>query len=639
MWAVNTASRSRNVAGLVAVAVLAVVAAISLFAVLPPGAQANAPLDDFAAGRAIAHVDQVGKEVHVAGSDAAVAVRDYIVDTMTSYGLEPELQDAVGAGDALGSLYAMAQVSNVVAVLPGSDPTGRVFLIAHYDSVQVSNGANDDGAGVATLLETARALVNGPPPRNDIVFVFTDAEEACLCGAEAFVGQNPLAADGGVALNFEARGANGPVVMFETTRGNAGVVDVYDEAAPYPVATSFAVEVYRILPNDTDFSPFRDSGRFTGLNSAYIDGSPVYHSPQDTPDYFNIDTLQHHGSNALALAKAFGDGDIAELEQASAGDVTYFPVFGELVTYPGWWVWPIAILALLAVAGLVVLCRTRGLFSVGRFFAGFGLGIIPLIAAAVLAQLLWWLLTLIRPGYTDMLDPWRPGWFRAAVVALVLTATLTWYGLLRKRFGPWTLATGALSWLAVLGVVFAAVVPGGSYLAAVPTLAAAIAGYVSLLLRIDWMRLLTQTLGGVVAVVILAPTVMLFFPALGLATGAAGAIFAAMLAMALLPVFEWLYPVGTREDRANPFALEEELAATTPKEAEVERVAPLVGPLPDDPEPSANRRKTVVLRSGSDHRRWSAAAPALAAGALSLIFVIAGLVVDGFDERHPRPNS
>ena len=71
MWAVNTASRSRNVAGLVAVAVLAVVAAISLFAVLPPGAQANAPPDDFTAARAFEHVDRVGTQVHVAGSDAA----------------------------------------------------------------------------------------------------------------------------------------------------------------------------------------------------------------------------------------------------------------------------------------------------------------------------------------------------------------------------------------------------------------------------------------------------------------------------------------------------------------------------------------------------------------------------------------
>ena len=68
--------------------------------------------------------------------------------------------------------------------------------------------------------------------------------------------QHPLAADGGVVLNFEARGTTGPAIMFETSRGNADLVGVFAEAAPHPVATSFAVEVYRMLPNDTDFTPF-----------------------------------------------------------------------------------------------------------------------------------------------------------------------------------------------------------------------------------------------------------------------------------------------------------------------------------------------------------------------------------------------
>ena len=107
-------------------------------------------------------------------------------------------------------------------------------LFAHYDSVQVSYGGNDDGAGVATLLETARALTPGRGRANDIVFLFTDAEEACLCGAEAFVSQDPLAADGGVVLNFESRGSSGPAIMFETSRGNANVVGVYGDAVPVP---------------------------------------------------------------------------------------------------------------------------------------------------------------------------------------------------------------------------------------------------------------------------------------------------------------------------------------------------------------------------------------------------------------------
>jgi len=300
--AVDRTARTRSVAVLAALAALAVLAFFSVWTVLPPSpAPAVAPADQFSAGRAFQHVERIGSQVHVAGSPGAADVRDYIVSTLQSYGLQPQIQDAVGEDSNDGDNFAMAHVHDVVAVLPGTASTGRVFAVAHYDSVQVSYGGNDDGAGVASLLETARILTHGPRPRNDTVFVFTDAEEACLCGAEAFVSQNPLAAGGGVVLNFESRGSTGPSIMFETSRNNANLVGVYGSSVPYPVATSFAVEVYRILPNDTDFTMFRRSGRFTGLNSAYIDGSGVYHSPEDTPSYMDRGSLQQQGANALAL--------------------------------------------------------------------------------------------------------------------------------------------------------------------------------------------------------------------------------------------------------------------------------------------------------------------------------------------------
>ncbi len=474
-------SRARAAAGIVVLAAMAVVTWLSLAGVTPPDpVAADAPADQFSAERAFVHVGEIGAEIHAAGSPAAAEVRDYIADTLQGLGLDPTVQEAVGGDDGLGGRYAMADVRNIVAVLPGTDSTGRVLMMAHYDSVQVSYGANDDGAGVSTLLETARALTQGPPLRNDIVFLFTDAEEACLCGAEAFLTQSPLAAEGGVVLNFESRGSSGPAIMFETTQGNADVVGLYESAVPYPTATSFAVEVYRILPNNTDFSPFRDSGRFTGLNTAYIDGSMVYHAPEDRPEYMDLASLQHHGSNALPLARAFGDADIATLSQPSTGDQTYFPVFGSLETYPNGFVWPCAILALLAVGVLGYVARRRGLTSWPRLGAGFGLALIPLLLAPVAAQLLWMLLTLIRPDYGNIIDPWSPGWFRLCVLALVATILLTWYGLLRKRFGAWSLAIGAVGWLAVLGVVLAALAPGGSYLAALPAIWVCLYGTVAI---------------------------------------------------------------------------------------------------------------------------------------------------------------
>ena len=580
--------RHRSVAGLIALVLLAVLTVLSLFTVLPPSpAGPDAPADQFSAARAYAEIQQLGAQVHVAGSPAADDVRNDIIAQLQSYGLQPQVQDAVGADAALGHGFAMAHVRNVVAVLPGTASTGRVFAVAHYDSVQVSYGANDDGAGVVSLLETARVMAHGARPRNDVVFVFTEAEEACLCGAEAFVSQDPLAAGGGVALNFESRGSAGPSIMFETSQNNAGVVGVYAGAAPYPVATSFAVEVYRILPNDTDFTLFRESNRFTGLNSAYIDGSAVYHSPEDRPSYVDKGSLQQQGANALALTQAFAGDDLSTLSRPSAGDVTYFPVLGLLLRYPGRLVWPVAALALIAVLLLAFLARRRELVTTGRVAAGFGLALIPLLAAAIAAQLLWLVLVAIRPGYANMIDPWRPGWYRAGVVALVLTVVLAWYGLFRRRFGGWALAIGGLGWLAMLGLVLAAVTPGGSYLAALPALGAAVGAIVALRVRPVWASTLALTVGAAIGVLVLAPTVLLFFPALGLATGGAAAFFAAMLALVLLPLFESLF------------------AAV---------------------DPPARRR----LRN---------AAPGLMAAVLALAFVVTGLVVDQFDAVHPAPEQ
>lgn len=584
--------RARRLASLLALAALIALTALSLWAVQPPAPRAaDAPAGDFSAARAFAHVERVGSAVHVAGSPAAEQVRGYLETTLRGYGLQVQVQDGVGATDALGG-FAMAHVRNVIAVLPGTASTGRVFAVAHYDSVQVSYGGNDDGAGVSTLLETARALAQGPPPRNDIVFVFTDAEEACLCGAEAFVSQHPLAAAGGVVLNFEARGSRGPAIMFETSTGNADVVGVYGDVAPYPVATSFAVEVYRILPNDTDFTPFRESGQFTGLNTAYIDGSAVYHTPEDKPSYMDRSSLQHHGSNALALARAFGDRDLATLSRPSGTDSTYFPVLRYLVRYPGWLVWPLAIVALAGVVALVLVARRRKLTTIPRTLAGFGLALVPLLLAPVVAQLFWALLVAIRPGYGPMLDPWEPGWFRDTVVALVAVVVLTWYGLLRKRIGPWSLAIGGLGWLAVLGLLPAAATPGGSYLAAVPALAGAVGGIVAVTVRPLWAQVSALALGAAVAVLVLAPTVFLFFPALGLATGGAAALFAVMLGLALLPLLESLYPPA---------------------------------PVPGDP---------PVARS-----RLRGAMPGLVAGLLVVACLTAGLIVDRFDEAHPAPEQ
>ena len=86
---------------------------------------------------------------------------------------------------------------NVLGLLPGSDPklaNEVVMLTAHLDhngivppknGDKVMNGAMDNAAGVATMLEAARAFVeSGQRPKRSILFVALTAEEDGLLGSE-----------------------------------------------------------------------------------------------------------------------------------------------------------------------------------------------------------------------------------------------------------------------------------------------------------------------------------------------------------------------------------------------------------------------------------------------------------------------
>jgi hypothetical protein len=78
---------------------------------------------------------------------------------------------------------------NVVADLPGGALKDDVVLVgAHFDSWDPAQGANDDGSGVAAVLEAARILKSlGVTPRRTIRFAFFSGEEQACLGSRAYV--------------------------------------------------------------------------------------------------------------------------------------------------------------------------------------------------------------------------------------------------------------------------------------------------------------------------------------------------------------------------------------------------------------------------------------------------------------------
>ena len=200
-----------------------------------------------------------------------------------------------------------ARVRNVVALLPGTAPTGRVFLVAHYDSVQVGPGGNDDGAGTATILETARALTAGPRPRNDVVFVLTDAEEACLCGAAAFAAAAPAGAPT-AAWCSTSRPAAAPA-RSSCSRRRRRNADAGRRLRPGRAAPGRHLVRGRGLPAAAQRHRLhrRSWTRASpGSTPPTSTARAVYHTPLDTPAAMDRASLQHHGDNALALAREFG---------------------------------------------------------------------------------------------------------------------------------------------------------------------------------------------------------------------------------------------------------------------------------------------------------------------------------------------
>ena len=81
-----------------------------------------------------------------------------------------------------------AHERNVAAELPGTNPAEIVLLGAHFDSWEPAQGARDNGAGVAELLEVARILKSlGVKARSTIRFAFFSGEEQACLGSRAYV--------------------------------------------------------------------------------------------------------------------------------------------------------------------------------------------------------------------------------------------------------------------------------------------------------------------------------------------------------------------------------------------------------------------------------------------------------------------
>jgi len=146
--------------------------------------------------------------------------------------------------------------SNVVAMLDGKDPVLKreyIVISAHLDGLgrgasvngdDIYNGAHDNAAGIAVLIEAARQIVASGAQRRSIIFLATTGEEKGLLGSDYFVNNGPIPKRSIVAnINIDMPRSFGP------TRDIAAIGAAHSNLGP--MAQDIAAELgYLLTPDD-----------------------------------------------------------------------------------------------------------------------------------------------------------------------------------------------------------------------------------------------------------------------------------------------------------------------------------------------------------------------------------------------------
>jgi Zn-dependent M28 family amino/carboxypeptidase len=223
---------------------------------------------------------------------------------------------------------------NIIAQTKTGSPTDVVMAGAHLDSVPAGPGINDDGSGVAAVLETAVQLGNSPKVHNAVRFGFWGAEELGLIGSRNYVESLNIDELKNIALclNFDMIASPNP--GYFTLDGDQSLAS---DARGKPVVPEGSAGIERTLvtylkaagktAQDTSFDGRSDydgftlagipaGGLFSGAEGKKSDEQaklwggtaneafdPNYHQKTDTLDHIDRTSLGINGGGvAYALA-------------------------------------------------------------------------------------------------------------------------------------------------------------------------------------------------------------------------------------------------------------------------------------------------------------------------------------------------
>ena len=369
---------------------------------LIPSSEKSLDKHDFSVENALNHLEVISKKPHYTGSQYHEVVKNYLVDELNLLGLKTEIQNQF----VLSSRGVGTNAANIIGTIEGSNNGKSLVLLTHYDSRHHSSyGASDAGSGVATILEGLRAfLSNNKKPLNDIHVVFTDAEEIGLLGAQAFVKNHKLVDDIGLVLNFEARGSGGPSYMLIETNGkNGNLISEFKKASPqFPAANSLMYSVYKMLPNDTDLTVFREQADINGFNFAFIGDHFDYHTSLDTFDRLDRNTLLHQADYFMSMVNHFSKINLSELDGEKDYVYSNFPII-KFIYFSNSWIFPLLFFSIIFFLFIIYLGLAINKLSIQGILNGILALTISLFTCLSITIILWKTISYFNPDYADIL--------------------------------------------------------------------------------------------------------------------------------------------------------------------------------------------------------------------------------------------
>ena len=500
------------------------------------GTPASISETKFSTERALIHLREITKAPHYIGTEEHARVREYIVEQLNGLGLKTEIQEGFIINPKWKSLD---KPKNILAKIKGSGNGKSLLLLSHYDSALTpSFGASDAGSGVVTILETIRAFqASAKTPTNDIIILFTDAEEVGLDGARLFVKNHPWAKNVGIALNFEARGSGGPSNMIvETNSGNKNLINAFMEAdVKFPVASSLMYSIYKMLPNDTDSTVLRQGGDIDGFFFAFIDDHFDYHTANDNFENLDRNTLQHQGEYLLPLVHYFADADLSSLKSSEDHVYINVPIL-KMISYPFAWIIPMLILAISVFTILIVYGLKKKVLSgktIARSFVPF---LLAFVSCGLIGFYGWKLLLVLYPQYSEIQHGFTyNGHIYISFFVLVSLAILFGvYHRYSKKTNVASLLIAPLIFWLLINVIVAIYLKGAAFFI-IPVFLGLLSLWI--LIRQEKPNLILMVIIGALAIFMFVPLIQFFPVGLGLKMLVGSCLITALLFGILLPVF------------------------------------------------------------------------------------------------------